>query len=338
MANQITLKEISILSGVSIATASRFLADPNQVKPSTRRKIENALKIHKDRQGRGKSNLIAFVIPDISNPFFPLLLKGIESISRSQGYTLILCNSEGSANNEEKILANLLDIDVAGIVFICAGEPTRTLMEIVKDNIVPLIFLDRIPNLSGIQTVTAGNFEGMYQSAKYLITLGHRNILYIGGPEELSTEQERYKGFESAYIDAGLSIQLVKKIHAGYSKDNAYSQVKALLDMGDFHHSAICASNDLMAFGAYSAITEHRLRVPEDISLIGYDDLPTAGLLRLTTIRQPFEEMGRTAMLQLASAIADPYLPKKDLVLSTSIILRNSCQAIFSGDRDGLTQ
>lgn len=328
MSNKITLKEISSLSGVSIATASRFLANPEQVKLSTRKKIENALRVHDERQNRKHTDLIAFVIPDISNQFFPLLLKGIESISRTQGYSLILCNSEGSSQNEEKILANLLEIDIAGIVFICAGEPTKTLLEIVRDSIVPIVFLDRIPNIPGTMTVTSGNFEGMYQSAKYLITLGHTRIIYLGGPEDLSTEQERYKGFETAFSDAGLDPITVHRIHAGYSDAKAYAAIKELLQKDRTRYSAICASNDLMAFGAFRAISEHKLRIPQDISLIGYDDVPTAELVGLTTIRQPFEEMGRTAMLQLASAITDPYLPKKNIILSTGIVLRDTCMAI----------
>ncbi len=328
MPKPMTLKEISMLSGVSIATASRYLASPEQVKPSTRKKIDNSIRMYLEKSGKGRSKLIAFVIPDITNQFFPLMLKGIESISRSQGYTLLVCNSEGNTKNEDKILENLLEIDVAGILFICSGEPSKLLTTIINDKLVPIVFLDRKPGINGVHTVAGDNREGMYQASKYILSLGHRAILYIGSHQSLSTEQERYQGFCKAFQEMGIPMDTTTRIVANFDKDVAYEQVhQLLLDHKPFPYTAICASNDLMALGAKKALEEQGIRIPQDISVIGYDDIPIADMLGLTTIRQPFEEMGRTAMLNLFNTFSDPFYQFKEMTLSTGIIIRNSCMA-----------
>ncbi len=324
---QLTQKEIASLSGVSIATVSRYLSDPASIRDKTRKKIENALESHRKTMLRSHSNMIAFVIPDIENPFFPMLLKGIESVSRAQGYTLMIYNSEGNTSIEEKILKDLLDINVAGIILIHSGKTSPMLRDIVRNKELPIVFLDRVPaDMENINTVSSDNFDGMYQAAKYITSLGHTRILYLTGPEDLSTEKDRLRGFSSAIEDSRIEVSGIKEICCDYSKTMAYETVKKLLSSGLFTYTAVCSSNDLMMCGAYQALTEKGVRIPDDVSLIGFDDILISSLLNLTTIRQPFEEMGKNAMLQLSSAIASPYMLKSDIILSTGLIIRNSCK------------
>lgn len=127
-----------------------------------------------------KSNIIAFVTPDLANTFFPMLLKGIESISRMQGYSVVVCNSEGNSVNEDEILRSLIAIGVDGIIFICSGKPSFLLLDIVNNKRIPIIFLDRDPGIKGIVSVTSNNYNGMYQATSYLVSLGHQKILYLG--------------------------------------------------------------------------------------------------------------------------------------------------------------
>jgi len=321
MNGKITLKELSVLSGVSIATASRALKNPEIVTEKTRVKIQTAL----DGLQKKRTNIIAFVIPDITNQFFPLLLKGIEEIARVQGFSLMLCNSEGNPANEDKILTNLLKIGVDGILFICSGSPTEFLKSIITNKTVPIVFLDRNPGLKGIISVSSNNFEGMYQSASYLISLGHRQILYLGGPKGVSTEEERYRGFCSALESNHISLSDTYRYEGNYQSDGAYQITRQFLNKDPKRFTAICASNDLMAFGAYQAVVEGHYSIPNDYSLIGYDDIPPSSLLQLTTIKQPFEEMGRTAMLQLLTLIGDSATPLHSLMLSNGIVIRKSC-------------
>ena len=325
---QLTQKEIASISGVSIATVSRYLSDPTSIREKTRKKIENSLESYRKTMLRSHSNMIAFVIPDIENPFFPMLLKGIESVSRTQGYTLMIYNSEGNPSIEEKILKDLLDFNVAGIILIHSGKTSPMLLNIVKNKEIPIVFLDRIPDMENINSVSSDNFDGMYQSARYLTSLGHSKILYLTGPNNLSTEKDRLKGFNSAIADSHINVSEIKEICCDYSKTKAYETVKGLLSSGNFRYTAICSSNDLMMCGAYQALTEKGIKIPDDVSLIGFDDILISSLLNLTTIRQPFEEMGKNAMLQLTSAIASPYMLKSNIILSTGLIIRNSCKMV----------
>lgn len=323
MVGKVTLKELSAKAGVSIATVSRAINNPDSVKKGTLKKIQTAMDgINK------KSNIIAFVIPDITNMFFPMLLKGVEAIARMQGVSVVVCNSEGNPSNEDEILRNLMDIKVDGIIFICSGPSTPLLRDIVANKKIPIVFLDRKPDIKDIVSVTSDNFEGMYQSASYLTSLGHRRILYLGGPSAVSTEEERYKGFCAAIENSRILTSETYRYEGNYQSTGVYEFVKQVLAQDPKRFSAICASNDLMAHGAYQAIIEGHYSVPSDYSIIGYDDIPSSALLQLTTIKQPFEEMGRTAVMLLLSLIKDPDLQVSSKILSTGITIRKSCQYI----------
>ncbi len=326
MAKKIPLKEIASLADVSIATVSRVLSNSAPVKESTRKKVLEALDARSSSEVRRKTCIVALVVPDVLNQFFPLLLKGIESVSRSQGYNLVLCNSEGSTLIEERILLNLLDAGIDGIIIVGAGEPTVTARKIIHEHMLPIVFLDRDPGIKDVNLVTTNNVEGMQQSAKYLLSLGHKNILYIGGPSNVSTDADRYKGFTRAVAESGIPASGIGHIRGDYLKTKVYREISEMSKLGTFPYTAICSANDLMAFGAYQALIEHKIKIPEDVSIIGYDDIPTASLVQLTTIRQPLEEMGRAAMMLLNSSIMDPYAPSSQMILEGGIIIRDSCK------------
>ena len=332
MNKEYTLKELSAISGVSMSSISRYMADPGSVKPSTSKKIEYAVNKVLRHGNAHRSNLISIVVPDLSNEFFPLLLKGVESVAASHGFTLIVCSSHGDTLEEDRILNNLMGMGVAGIICVCANTHGETMERISRERQVPIIFLDRQPGFSGCFTITSDNDGGMYQGVKYLLSLGHRRILYLSGPQDVSTERERYSGFLSAFEDEGLEFDDSDRIAANFDNLEAYSVVKDLIEKGEFDYTAICASNDLMAIGAYIALQEHRIPVPDQVSIIGFDDIPSSRLIHLTTIRQPFEEMGRLALLEFVNLRAYPLTPVKNIVLPTSIVIRDSCKAARIGN------
>ena len=145
--------------------------------------------------------------------------------------------------------------------------------------------------------------------------------------KKLNTIDEKVVGMKES-IYSHINVSEIKEICCDYSKTKAYETVKGLLSSGNFRYTAICSSNDLMMCGAYQALTEKGIKIPDDVSLIGFDDILISSLLNLTTIRQPFEEMGKNAMLQLTSAIASPYMLKSNIILSTGLIIRNSCKMV----------
>ena len=309
-----TLKELASMTGISIATVSRALSDPQKVKYTTRLRIEAAMRELQNQSRQEKSGIIGIIFPDISNQFFPLMLAGIDSISSSYDSTIMLCNSNGDVQSEEKSLRKLLDIKADGIIYIPAGDTPALLKEIIDNSIIPVVFLDRAPGLKSINLITTDNRNGMYQAARYLLTLGHRKILYLGGKEGTSTDEERLAGFSEALQEAGVGITGI--LHADFSNTKAFSVIKEGLANG-LGYTAIAAANDAMALGAIKALRSSGIRIPEDVSIIGYDD-------------QPFMEMGKSAIMQLYAAIADAHTPKKTTVLPSSIVIRSSC-AVLKG-------
>lgn len=330
MINDMTLREISEKTGFSIATVSRVLTHPEQVRIRTRNKVMAVINGKESFISKPKTGLIAFVVPDSTNIFFLQLLQGLEIIARMQDYSVIVCPSENNKTIEEKNLQKLLAISVEGIVYVGIGEISPTLKKIVVEQTVPIVFLDRDIGIENSTFVTADNVDGMYQSIKYLLSLGHKDILYMEGNSKLSTVKERRYGIEKAIAQQTADKIQVKYIQADFTMKTAYKEISKLLESEQFSATALCAANDMMALGAYQALREHGYRIPQDVSLIGYDNIPESAILNLTTVQQPYEEMGRTAMIALLSIIKNgEFLPQKN-VLKTSLIVRNSCCYINS--------
>lgn len=319
-----TLKEISLMTNVSISTVSRALSNPDKVKYATRKKIEKAIAEAQIQQSRSQSRLIGLIIPDIKNQFFPLMLTGIDSVASSNGKTIILCNSDGDSEKEVLIIKNLIDIGIDGIILISSDKSNKELEDLVKNDVIPIVFLDRDPGFESINLVTTENFEGMYQATRYLLTLGHKKILFLGGNKELSTSNERYNGYLSA-IQELLPESNGNVVYGDFSFSTAYQEIRTLIDSNLFDYTAIASANDTMALGAIKALNESGLSVPKDVSIIGYDDIPSAEYAGLTTVRQPFIEMGRNAMYQLDIMQKETIHKPKRLLLPTSIIFRTSC-------------
>ena len=168
----------------------------------------------------------------------------------------------------------------------------------------------------------------MYQATKYLITLGHRKILYLGGKIGTSTNNDRFAGFMEAIMESDIPINNCRILNANFSNSDAFKIIKEDIQKEGSSYTAIAAANDAMALGAMKALKSEKVKVPETVSIIGYDDIPSSAIAGLTTIRQPFIEMGRTAFLNLLASIADPKTPKKTIVLSSSIVFRNSCSIL----------
>ena len=323
-----TLKEIASMTGMSITTISRALSDPQKVKYSTRLKIESALKELQWQNQKEKSGIIGIIFPDISNQFFPLMLTGIENASAGNDNIIMLCNSNGDIKMEERFLRKLLDIRADGIIYIATEKIPTLLKDIIDNDIIPVIFLDRNPGLENISLITTDNRNGMYQATKYLITLGHRKILYLGGKIGTSTNNDRFAGFMEAIMESDIPINNCRILNANFSNSDAFKIIKEDIQKEGSSYTAIAAANDAMALGAMKALKSEKVKVPETVSIIGYDDIPSSAIAGLTTIRQPFIEMGRTAFLNLLASIADPKTPKKTIVLSSSIVFRNSCSIL----------
>jgi LacI family transcriptional regulator len=272
-------------------------------------------------------------MPDISNPFFPSLIKGIESVTKICGYDILLCDSEEDPQLEVHQLQRLTEIGVGGLIYIPNTLGNQEIESVIK-GVIPIVFLDRVFDLQNICSVTADNTEGALQATRYLTELGHRQIVYITRPFSVSSIRDRYTGFCRALGEKGLRVEPDRIITIDSSEktttaksdyfEKAHARVSGLLERG-FPFTAVFATDDAMAAGAMKAIEDRGLSVPKDISIMGYDDILIAQTAGMTTVSQPSYEMGRNAAILALDLIEGRVKPPKKIQLNASIVIRKSC-------------
>lgn len=329
--NRVNIKYIAKKAGVSIKTVSRVLNNEKYVKSETKEmiiKIINELDYIPNRIAQslslGMSNNIGFIVPDITNPFFPEIVKGASEILSSKGFYLHLCNSNGDQKNEDSFIRDLESMWVSGIILAPSYSENRNL-EVLKNIKVPLVIIDR--EIEGINNdiIIINNHKGEYEVTKYLIDNNHRKIIYLGGPKYTKTSQNRFKGWEKAMREAdipneGLSFWGEFTIESGYKlMKNCLSTLKDI--------DAVCAGNDLIAIGAMQAIEDKGLKIPDDISIIGFDGINISKYTKpkLTTYQQPNYEIGKTAAKLLISKIEKTKKSNiKKLIIEGNLVIRET--------------
>jgi len=327
-----TIKQVAERAGVSTATVSRALADAKGVGDRERRRIRDLAKrlgYEPSRVARslrvGASLTVGVVIPDIQNPFFTSVVRGIEDVLHGAGYTLLLANSNESPLREQQMLSTLRSENVAGIVFVPINAAKAGYRQLLSMHI-PVVAVDRLP--AGLRTdlVTVANAEGARTATAHLIGLRHRDIALLGGPPQHSTAYERQLGYEEALADAGIPIRPEFIVRGNFREASGYSAMKALL-AGPHVPTAVFVANNLMTLGALRAIHESGLRIPTDLALVSFDDIPWATSLNppLTAVAQPAYEIGGTAAGLLLRRIAEPERAVRHIVLETRLIVRASC-------------
>ena len=335
MKKKCTIYDVAKIAGVSTSTVSRVMNSPEIVAEDTRQKVANTVKelsyipnMMAASMPRRRTNYIGLIIPDITNIFFSNLVRGVQDICEKHGYSVLVVNSDDSQEKEGRYLKLLYSRRVDGVILTVAGYrekefPKEELSLLEKMNIV---LIDREINGMTTPIVKVNNFGGAYSAVKYLLTMGHRKIMYLAGIEGTRTNQEREKGYLSALKEARISWK--KELTADFRLDTAYQKIivywPQLQNSGDLP-TAIFAANDLMAIGALKAFTQLKVRVPEDISIIGFDNIPFSDCTYppLTTIAQPTYLMGQKAVETLIKLINKKKI-KKSVEFETELIERGS--------------
>jgi LacI family transcriptional regulator len=328
------MKDVAEKADVSVATVSRVINNEPSVSSSIRTAVENAIE---ELNYKAKSNdtdrknhvcRIGLVIPDIANPYFSLLIKGISNIARIHGAEIILHNANSELEIEDYHFDHIRFQEIDGIIYIPFTEsPNQHVMDLMEEGF-PLVFLDREFELENICSVTSDNEEGAYQATTYLTNLGHREIVFISGTRHFSTSRTRLAGYKRGLKESGIQVDDSLIIYGDTSQESAYNEIQKYLDANKKPFTAIFASNDMMAYGAWKALEEHGKQIPENISIVGYDDIPFSSFIKLTTIAQPSYEIGRNAMLLLCDLIEKRREPPQRLVLRDSLIIRKSSRKI----------
>ncbi|WP_300366574.1 LacI family DNA-binding transcriptional regulator [Brachyspira sp.] len=325
---KITLNYIAKKANVSVATVSRVLNGNSSVDEKIKNKINKI--IHSDGYNIKKTNkikkIISVIIPDITNPFFANIIEGIENTANLYGYHIIL--SQFKENKDISNFKDITNIGVSGYIIIPTVGSTKYFDAIVNNSNLPVIFLDRKAELENINYVGSDNEIGAYNATKYLIDLGHKNIIYMAGPKDISTEKERFIGFIKALNDNNINFDYDKyyKI-ANFNFDESYNQMKEIIK-SKLDYTAIFSACDIMCFGIKKATEEFGISIPDDISLIGYDNIPFSSIIGLTTVSSQAYEMGKNAVLSILNIISERITNNINIILQPNIVIRNSCKKI----------
>ena len=320
---RITMDEIAKLAGVSKATVSRVLNDSEcGVGEQTRvrvKKIAEELGYSVEQTEKKKNvsftRYIALILPDITNPFFADLAKSVEQSLRRKGYSLVLANTDFSEDNEAAQIRELMVKRLEGILLVPSGIRAREEHDLPRRYQIPMVLMDRkLEGISDIPGVYSNNEYASVISCEHLIRKGARDIVFISGPLNVSTSIERFEGYKAVLAQHSIPFRPEMCRHGSYTVESGYNAVLKLERSG-ISYSAILAANDLMALGALKAVREFGYRVPEDVQIIGFDNIEFSQYCEpsLSTMQQPTFDMGAKAVELLTGIIEkrDPVQPER---------------------------
>lgn len=324
------IKDVADRAGVSVATVSRVLNHNPNVKLRLRKRVEDVIAelgyfpsgIARNMRNQS-ARVIGLIITDIQNPFFTSLVRAVEDVAYENRYKVLLCNSDEDPEKEQSYCTVLSEERVAGAIVIPTISKGCDALNRLK---VPVVFADRRVDDTKSDSVTIDNVAGAYQATMHLIQLCHSRIGLISAPTHVSVGFERNMGYENALREAGIPIRKELIRTGNFMEDGGYKATCELLSLHD-RPTAIFAVNNLMTQGALKAIHEFGLRIPLDISLVGFDDMPWFLLLvpPLTAVRQPTYEIGRLAAELLLGRInGENCSPPQAIVLKPELIIRGS--------------
>lgn len=319
---RITMNEIAKLAGVSKATVSRVLNDSEcGVGEQTRVRVKKiAEELGYSVEQTEKKNIsftryIALILPDITNPFFADLAKSVEQSLRRKGYSLVLANTDFSEDNEAAQIRELMVKRLEGILLVPSGIRAREEHDLPRRYQIPMVLMDRkLEGISDIPGVYSNNEYASVISCEHLIRKGARDIVFISGPLNVSTSIERFEGYKAVLAQHSIPFRPEMCRHGSYTVESGYNAVLELERSG-ISYSAILAANDLMALGALKAVREFGYRVPEDVQIIGFDNIEFSQYCEpsLSTMQQPTFDMGAKAVELLTGIIEkrDPVQPER---------------------------
>jgi LacI family transcriptional regulator len=338
----VTLNDIASKAGVSVSTVSRVLnrkSQKNRISQKTATLVLEAAKELNYRPNQlarslrlKKTLTIGLVVPDISNPFFAHVTRMIQKNAYEFGYSMIVCNTDEDIETEIEQIYLLRGKEVDGYIIMPVGVENDHIIELLEYD-KPLVLLDRCFDQLETNSVVVDNYYGAYEATKYLIEKGHKRIAIIQGLINTSTNSDRVRGYEEALKEFGIPVDKRLIVGNDFRKENGYIETKLLL-AGPNPPSAILTMSDLITLGALEAIKESEFSIPEDISIISYDDIDFAPFFKspLTAVRQPKESMGKVAVKLLIEDIKQKgQSPKQKIVLKPEMVIRNSVKNLKSG-------
>ena len=328
-----SLQEVARRAKVSIATVSRVLNKSDKVAAETRAAVEKALRELGYRPSRvarrlrmkdGRAHLVGLIIPDIQNPFYAEIARGVEDAAYAAEYALLLCNSDENPEKERFYLEVMRSESVDGIVLPPFDDTDSAVIDIVATG-MPVVCVDRSMVKLKTDLVEVDNHRGAFEAVAHLLDKGHRHIGLIEGRTHVSTSRERRRGYLDALAERGVTVRKDLMRSGDFKQESGRVLANELLALRK-PPTALFVCNNLMTVGALAAIHQRGLRVPQDVAIVGFDDLPWAEALDppLTVVRQPAYDVGRQAMELLLKRIMEPERAPVTLRLLPELVTRRS--------------
>ncbi len=332
--SRVTLRDVARHVGVHASTVSRVL------NPETRGMVtaEIARRVTEAAAALGyrpnpfayslktkRSFTVGVLVPDLTNPVFPPIIRGIEAVLEQAGYTAILANCDGHPQRERVALEKMKARQVDGLILATARREDPLVAECLAERI-PLVLINRTVDRADAPAVVNDDAAGIRLAVEHVAALGHRRIAHVAGPSHLSTGHRRHLGFLAALRALGLEPDPRRiEVCQAFSEAEGRRALEALFARGA-DCTAVVAANDLLALGCYDALEARGLRCPEHLSVTGFNDMPLLGKLRppLTAVRIPLHEMGERAAQMLLAQVQEPGMPVHPVLLAPTLIVRGS--------------
>jgi LacI family transcriptional regulator len=328
-----TINDIARLAGVSTATVSRVLNNRRYVSPATREEVlriarEHGFQLNSSARALsgGRTGLVSAIVPDVDAEYFSSILAGISETLHEQGMDLLLSMTHHQPSRELTLLKRATRTRADGLLLVLPSESVDELEALRRRGRLFVVIDPRWPVPAGIPSVSATNSEGARAATEYLVALGHRRIGVCSGPADWLVSIKRLHGYQSALAAASIAFDPALVVHSDYSQmESGRASAGELLSRPD-PPTAIFAFNDILALGVLRAAYERGLRVPAELSIVGFDDLATASLVTpaLTTVQQPLSEMGRMATGLLGRLLDKQSVDALHVELQTNLVVRSS--------------
>lgn len=332
-----TIKDVARVAEVSISTVSRVINNSSKISISTSKRVKKVieeLNYAPDNIARSlsrkKTNTIGVIMEDIQSLFFADIAKGVDEVLKKKNYSMFLTNTNFEEEAELKLTSLLIANKVDGIIIAPINDRSKSI-EVLKKREVPFFLVNCRSYTQNLNWVSTDNIKGGYLATKYLLGLGHKRLMHIKGAGD-QPSKDKFKGFKKAILEQKLKIsdqviidEKAKTIQDGREIMENFIKQRGIKEIP----SAIFAVNDNVALGVFQVFLSRGIKVPEDVSIVGYDDIDIAGYLSLTTIRQENYKMGLIAGSELISALesGENYITKQ-LLIEPKLIIRKSCQSV----------
>ncbi|MFF1879786.1 LacI family DNA-binding transcriptional regulator [Leifsonia sp. NPDC058230] len=332
MAKNVTIKDVAVLAGVSLGTMSNYINGTKTVSAETRARIDRAIEDTRFVPNRAvrtlrgnRTHTLGLLVPDAANPYFTEIARGVEDVARSRGYVLVYCDTAGDPVRQGVYVRNLAEMRVGGLIIASATAEPPDLGDLESLG-TPIVVLGHEGMALNSSSVSVDQHQGGFLAMKHLLDLGHKRVLFAGGPGGDLVMKARFEGATLAIKAAGEDPEMLHRADASGRTVRERSELADIIMAMQPRPTAVLCGNDMIAIAIVNKLIRDGWSVPDDIAIVGYDDIDDAQLavIPLTTIRQPAHEIGESAARLLFETADDPTRPQRQVSFTPELVVRGS--------------